>query len=561
MEAVDAPSIVFNKAVGSVCSIRFEQFDAKTGLLLSPPQFGTIVKNQQLVRKQQFYRVKTGLTFAHSGVIYRESDYNITTALPRLLAYDREYYDWQYGMPVKIDLTEKEVRQRQIDFAGTRVWRRMLLKLSSSFKDFYESRFIDWFDAQFMYPTLPHVKKDLRMRAKIGIDERLRWLELNPHHVKTKMKTAEWAKFAKKARNICDIGVEGSLVAGVCCEFLKLFLKQFEYSPDYTCQFHGKPDKDDLSLMFKDLWSCPKNLSLHYFSDDSCLSFRCTDGVYRCNMDVASADSSHYEPIFDAILATINGCGYFERCMIDCVKQLTLPLKFMDCNGKLIGVSQPRLPVLYSGSTLTTLVNNYSQLFMFAKLTRVGKHTVNDIKKAIPIYMSQIGYSVTVQHVEFIEDFQFLKYSCDSEYVPFINLGPFVRMLGWSKRDVPKTVKGGKRQTLKSRSEDFEAGKILGYKSLGVSRLYDVLAEKYQHVTSPAIVDADRYFKIETYSRVSDESIMRRYKITPLEWHSLLSIVADINVSDCRFYHIRHGAIDKIMEVDYGYGRPLTHDL
>jgi hypothetical protein len=374
------------------------------------------------------------------------------------------------------------------------------------------------------------------------------------------LKTAEWAKYLKKARNICDIGVKGSLVAGVCCEFLKKFMSEYQVSGDYTCQFHGSPDLGDLSSMFRELWSGEKNIAYHYFSDDSCVSFKCRDGYYRCNMDISSADSSHYSPIFDILRDLSAGNGHFGRCMLDCLSQLTLPLLVRDCDNKPLARITPSEPVLYSGSTLTTLINNFSQLYMFSKLKLLSNnHTVDEVRQLIPVYMSQIGYSVTVQDVDVVEDFQFLKFSCDREYQPFINLGPFLRMLGWSKRDIPKALKGERRRSLKVRSEYFEAAKIFGYRGMGRSKLYDLLAEKYSHIITEPL--NDRYHRINVDTRVSCVTICNRYKITPLEWESLLHIVSSVSTNKFRFTHIRHSAVDKIMSVDYGYGKPENHDF
>lgn len=564
LESVDAPRTTFDKAIGSRASVRFvvkRHYPNRVQLDLSLPNSGTIVPLIMSVRKSQFYRLKTGITFSHSGVVYRESDYSIVTALPRLMAFDRDYYKIERGVVVPDILTEFDVIDRQDVFSRTRVWRRFLKNFTADFDTYYDTHFCDWFDKQFDYPNIPHPKRRLRVAAKDDIERRLGWLHLNSSKITSKLKTGEWAKFNKKARNICDIGVEGSLVAGVCCEFLKKFMTSFVYRGDGVCSFHGSPERSDLRNMFSDLWNPRRRVNLHYFSDDSCLSVICTDGVYRCNMDVASADSSHYQPIFDALIETVENKNYYTNCMRRCIQQLTQVLHVKDCLGRTISKVKPEMPVLYSGSTLTTLVNNFSQLFMFAKLSRLPRNlTVAEAEKLIPVYMSQIGYSVTVQKVERIEDFQFLKFSCGSDYEPFINLGPFIRMLGWSKRDIPRAVPGGRRDTLKVRSEKFEYSKILGYRGMGRSSLYDLLAAKYNHY-SGVQSRLDRFHVIDGCSRVPDSVVMARYRLTHVEWYGLLDTVNDLSLNEFRYHHIRHSAIDKIMEVDYGYGRPLTHDV
>jgi len=447
------------------------------------------------------------------------------------------------------------------DFARTRLWKRRLAHLQASFKDYFYSNFCDWFDKQFEYPTLPHVKRDLRMSAKADIDLRLGWLTLNAKQIKTKIKNSEWAKYGKKPRNICDIGVEGSLVAGVCCEFFKKFMAQYEFSSEVDCKFHATPDAQELSDAFRQVDVCSKKVNWHYFSDDAILSIRCGDGVMKCNLDIASADSSHQVEIFDSLSYIVKDTGYFAECMLKCIQQLSMPLRVANTHGVVCAVLSPNVPRLYSGSTLTTIINNLSQLWMATHVSRFNFQTVDDCRARLPVLISQVGYSVTIDNVEFLQDFQFLKFSPDENYKPFINLGPYLRMCGWSKRDVPKVRSGGKRQTLYNRSFAFESTKIHAYNNMHSNTLHDLLAAKYNCV-SDVEVEMPYYVITQSLGYKQDADLCKRYRLTHLEWYSFINGVKDCLTSpQHHLLHYRHAVVDKILAKDYGYGQPVSHDV
>jgi len=564
LETVVAPALLLNNARASVATKTFTLVRCKRDLVeanMSFPHYGTVVFKSNLSKRSQFYRLKTGLTFAHAGVIYGEDDANITASLPRLLAYDRQYCKIENGVVVPDYCSEIDIQMRTSAFSKTRLWKRRLAHLKYAFDQYFYSNFVDWFDKQYEYPTLPHVKRDLRMSAKKDIDDRLGWLSLQAKTIKTKIKTSEWAKYGKKPRNICDIGVEGSLVAGVCCEFLKKFMAEYEFSADVECKFHAKPDSSSLKTAFHNVYHANKRINWHYFSDDAIVSILCGDGIMRCNLDISSADSSHQVEIFDSIADLVKDTGYFAECVLKSIQQLSMPLRVANTHGQVCAVLQPNVPRLYSGSTLTTLVNNFSQLWMATHISRFRFESVAQCRSLLPAYISQVGYSVTLDIVHKIQDLQFLKFSPDKNFNPFINLGPYIRMCGWSKRDIPKVRIGCKRQTLYNRSFIFESTKIHGYNSLHNNSLHNLLAAKYNCVADVE-VELPYHLIDAKIDYLQDADICERYCLSHLEWYSFLDGVRScLTKSEHHHLHFRHIVIDKILAKDYGYGQPVSHDV
>lgn len=523
---------------------------------------GTLVFNNIGGPIPQFYRIKCGLTFSHSAVIYANNNYNITTALPRLLAFDRKFYRLCGNVLEEFSMPEDEVIQLQISFAKTRRWKRYVMHMKRAFSEFFDGHPHDWFDKQISYATLPHPKKNLRMQGKRQLDDDLAWFDYSVKAVKTKLKTGEWAKYEKKARNICDIGVRGSLIAGVCAEFLKKFMVAYT-GPyrEHPLSFIGTPDVNVLRGEFKGLWELETKSRLIFFSDDSCFAFKCRDGVLRCNLDESNADSSHQQPIFDALREVVSGHGYYSVCFERALEQLMSTLCVCDAFGQPVARFKANRHALYSGSVLTTLVNNMSYYFLNCKLSLLPDNlSVEQARQLLPVYCSQIGYTVTMEVVEKPSQFQFLKFSPGDDFVPFINLGPFLRMCGWSKRDLPKSPKGCKRLSLRQKSYLFESAKIAGYRPLGRTSLYHLMAAKYNDMTSALV--PDHFSLYESDVNISDSFVLDRYSISELEWRSFLDEVAAALKEDYpEDYHIRHPVVDRIMAVDYGYGQPGRHDF
>jgi hypothetical protein len=492
------------------------------------------------VNRNQFYRLTTGVMVSHTAQIYSNSNQSISTALPRIFGFDREGKD------------EQQYFNIQRVFLSTRRWTRFALRFSKELSHFLSDSTEDLQYTQRSFADLPHPKRTLRRQGQLELDKSCSWRTHILKTVSTKLKTGEYAKPGKKARNIIDLGVEASLIAGRACELLKEFMTRFKFD-NADVNFHGHMSYHTLKDAFSRLINPPdKQFVFEYFSDDSCFSARCLDGVARFNVDYASCDSSHYAPVFKELRRITTNLGFFSEQLHAALDQLEANIAVRDSEGKRVATVETNQPLLFSGSTLTTLINNFSQIMLAVKLTAINwqQLTVLEAGSTLRDCARRVGYTVTI--VDATDDFcklQFLKHSPDTEGEPYVNPGVFLRTLGWSKRDIPKTC--GKRLSYTARANSFEGAKIESFKYSGQTSLFQIMAAKYNKIGRQ--YDPESYFRLDSSNsriyHISDESLIRRYGITHLQLNTLKQLLHTSSLG----MMIRCEASDVIFNVDYGY--------
>jgi hypothetical protein len=505
---------------------------------------GNIQPNQLIlppsINRNQFYRLTTGVMVSHTAQIYSNSNQSISTALPRIFGFDREHKN------------ELQYSNTQRVFLSTRRWTRFATRFSKELRSFLSDSTEDLQYTQRSFADLPHPKRALRRQGQLELDKSCAWRTHILKSVNTKLKTGEYAKPGKKARNIIDLGVEASLIAGRACELLKEFMAKFRFD-NAQVNFHGHMSYQTLKEAFERLINPPhKNFVFEYFSDDSCFSARCRDGVARFNVDYASCDSSHYAPVFSQLRHITSGLGFFSEQLHAALDQLAANISVRDTEGKRVATVETNQALLFSGSTLTTLINNFSQIMLAVKLTAIDwqQLTVLEAKSVLRDCARRVGYTVTI--VDASDDFcklQFLKHSPDVDGSPYVNPGVFLRTLGWSKRDIPKIR--GKRTSYTARANSFEGAKIESFKYSGQTSLFQIMAAK--HTTSGLHYDPESYFRLDSSNsrvyQISDESLIRRYGITHLQINTLKQLLHSSSIGTL----IRCEASDIIFNVDYGY--------
>jgi len=494
----------------------------------------------ELTHRNQFYRCMTGAVISGTHITYNNSNDSITTALPRLFCFDRDTH------------SEDTWRQLQSRFVNTRRWKRISSRFNAELRQYLTTLGENFLYTQSEFADLPHPKRALRRQGKLKLDESCAWRTHSLSKVKTKLKTGEYAKPGKKARNIVDLGVEASLIAGRACEVLKDFISRFEFE-NAIVNYHGHMSLESLTKTFQRLIKPPDSgFVFEYFSDDSCFAASCRDGTARFNVDFASCDSSHYGVVFDALETMTSNCGIFSEQIAAALKQLSADVSVRDCYGKKIATVSLNESLLFSGSTLTTIINNLAQLMLAVKLTTIDWQslTVEQASATLRDCARRVGYSVTI--VDASENFcklQFLKYSPDIAGVPYINPGVFLRVLGWSKRDIPKIR--GKRTSYTERANSFEASKIESFKYSGQTSLFRIMAEKYNICGTGYTPES--YFRLEASNSraydICDSSVMQRYGLTHLQ----LTVLKDLLRVSAIGSLIRCEASDIIFNVDYGY--------
>jgi hypothetical protein len=158
--------------------------------------------------------------------------------------------------------------------------------------------------------------------------------------------------------------------------------------------------------------------------------------VHRYNLDISSCDASHGPALFDAFIGL--GSGEARADLAKLVEQCSQPLRVYDLRDRKRYVQlKPLTPKLYSGSTITTALNNLANVLIAISIAEAGATTGPEIMNAA----RDVGYILTVEVCELFEDLQFLKHSpvldTQGQWRPVLNIGVLLRLSGVCKFDLP----------------------------------------------------------------------------------------------------------------------------
>lgn len=438
---------------------------------------------------------------------------------------------------------------------------RNLDSLTSFFRSFDDSfsEFVHPFDAMQDHVTDPHEKRELRIQAYEEMQLDGKFEDHNGTQsrstVKAKMKGAEKAKAKptnpvneKWPRMVFDLGVDASLLGTVLLGCVKegMSSADFIYRNARIC-FCKSPSPWQLAILFRRLIEPEYDLEFVCFSDDATLAIRIDGRVVWVNTDISQADASYTPALFEQACRVLpTHCQPTFRRLI---KQCKLPFKIRSCfDPKIYAVFAPLLPVLYSGSTLTTFINtlanfNIAMAFADAYLTiRRPEDLVGIARRA--------GFIITVDTCEFPEDIQFLKHSpvldTDGEWQPLLNLGVLLRASGMCMGDLPG------RGDLVDRAIKFQRGLLRGAYPYATFPLLDRFWSAVGHGEYYGVAEREFYRKVThdaypTY-RVDVTSFCRRYRSTYLEHDYLCELVSNC----CNGYAIRTSMAESVLLKDYG---------
>jgi len=394
-----------------------------------------------------------------------------------------------------------------------------------------------------------HPKRSVRLQALAelltsgDIGDEL-WLK----SVWYKLKTTEIAKFGKYPRMIGDLGVAASLQGFFVTALLKHAQAQSSLQhPGITIQFVKSPEQSAMSAAFAELMdpSTPRFMVL--FSDDSSISIRHADGsVTMYNMDIKSCDASHTPAIFQLLLdITPDDMKDEIRILIE---QCKLPIRVIDVNDKSnVVLLSPSGPRLYSGSTLTTILNNLANFCIGLAIAKSGAQTEDEIKQAA----LSVGYGVSLELCETYHNLQFLKhspcYDTAGQLRAVLNPGVMLRCIGSCHGDLPG------RGAVRPRAEAFQRGVLNGL----YPRTHFTFCENLKAAVQNATIDEKMQLFVDKHAchsggdesyTIADEELYRRYDLTPLEIAELnaMSVDAGFEVS------LSSSGLDKILQADYG---------
>lgn len=493
----------------------------------------------------RFYRTHFGYRVPHSGVVYAKSDHNTSLALRRLMGK---------RLP-DIPGAEEELQAANIEHF-TVTMRPVLKLLASRYRPYFQD-YQGMREEARLHHADPHPKSALRIRA---------YTELvtsgqiaNRHWARTwrgqliaegKMKTEEYAKPGKKPRMIVDLGVAASLQGFRIAEFLKQAQSSEPlYYKGGIIQFIKDPSPHVLRRVFHELISPSMRFYYCYFSDDACYSVHTSNGVFSANIDISSCDASHTHALFDALVSLVPHHAADDMRVL--VEQCTYALKIRSvANRKVKVVIKPKTPRLYSGSTITTPINNVANIGIAVAIV----DAVATSPDAISLAARTAGYIVTVDHATIPEQLQFLKHSpvkdSSGEYQPLINLGVIIRLSGTCKRDLPG------RGPLSERARQFQQALLTGL-CPGVSFpwLDRMRARAAGPVSSEFVTAVARQLDLHPTGRIiasapvkfDDAAVFRRYSSNP-GFHQQLDMLTLVGFEE----QVGNDAIAHVLALDYG---------
>ena len=501
--------------------------------------------NTHCAKPDRTYRSHFGPCFDHDGRILADNNWNFSQAFQLRLAAKRKpeipgYHEWLFRNQ------ERFFNEHSAHFK----------RLCQLYTPTFESYTNAYLEAQ-LHHAEPHPKKELRIA---GFAEMLQTREdANKGWCKTpiiKFKKDEIAKAGgKPGRVIVNLGIIASLLGFRLTDYLKkaMAANTFVYE-GITFEFCKSPKQLDLDRIFRNLIEPPGRGYFVYFSDDSCFATRHNGKVYRYNVDISKCDASHGPDVFDALSAITPMKA--RRDMDNLITQCSKPCKIFDRNSKRKIILKPRRKVLYSGTTITTNINNLANIAIGFALAEdrayLPEHIASSAERA--------GYIVTVEDAT--EDWyllQFLKHSplldINQDIRAVLNIGVLLRASGVCRGDLPG------RGEITERARCFQHQLLCGayprtfcpfIDALRRPRGGDSLSTKSQELIAEAISRKFEHKVVDDEDEppvhCTDEQLFRRYNLQPHERAEMLDIATKADVE----LHYSSPATDKIYQADYG---------
>lgn len=419
------------------------------------------------------------------------------------------------------------------------------------------------------WANAPHPKKGERVKAidTIRMDGRIH------HHTRVKnlaykCKTGELLEGGnpdtndmKYLRGIGDLTTPG---ATKCAYLMDTVKDAFAAGVHIDCtraEFIKTPDLGKLREVFNDMIYLNEKCLFIYFSDDSCIAVRCIDKLVLCNLDISQCDGSNFEPVFSCLKEIMSVNPVYQQDIDGVFDQLEKPciISSPSCKEDYIKLT-PRGKILYSGSALTTAVNNMANLSIYTSIVSSAPWNLlaDDAIRILREAAFRVGFIIKVEVCDNFRDIQFLKFS------PFLNnygdieavanLGLWMRGFGTFRGDLP--VKQGK---LQSTIPLFNSDVVRGRSNWGnhsFAESFRTMVQKGHSKRKSNLSWVEENLSGAQKGNVSDIELCQRYDIT----------VADLNeicemVKNHQYGRLSHPAISKILRKDYGLSSHSTFGL
>ena len=499
-----------------------------------------------------FYRTRFGFNFDTDAVTFARSDHNQRLAARRLTGTrvpDRPGYhqflrDSQYFA----------IADHAAFFRHLRLLYQPFFEQHLDLCEEIEAHYLD-----------PHEKRELRKAAWLELKQSCgaylsdTWLKGKVRklaHVAAKMKPEEYAKPGKKPRLIGDLGVAASLLGFRYAEFLKTAQAEtlIEYAGGYMV-FCKSPEVTKMKELFSKLHDPPGRFFFVFFSDDSTLAYRRPDGsVAWHNLDISSCDVSHTQYLFELLVyLTPDHMQHVARQLVD---QCSAPIKFRSIHNRRLTVTlKPKFAKLYSGSTITTAINNLACILIMAC---IADHPVIT-PETIRLGAERAGYIMTgCESLPRFEKVQFLKHSpvdTPNGWYPTLNLGVVLRLSGNCKRDLPgrgplkPRAHAFQTQLLSGAFSHFTSPMIRGMKAMAARHTYQFT--KREQVQVDSLVKHRAFQTSKEVQEIEDEKYLARYDLNGSQIREIIDTLPIVGFGQV----YTSSALDAIFNEDYGLHR------
>lgn len=473
-----------------------------------------------------------------------------------------EEYRTLVGRMIALRAAEKSGYSVQLAENQARCFRRLRTRIGL-FKRHFELH-INREHEEVAYPRWlfqPHAKRKLRMSTAAEVRSLGNNFGDDDKCVKYKKKDGEILG-ANKKRGIGDLGCMRTDATAYIMDSIKESWDVPFAIGNATIEFVKSADKRRLKQVFLQLLNPPRNtFYFAYHSDDSCVGAHCKDGIIYFNGDIKACDGSHRTALFDVLekfLSITHGLpNVHAPALTRAFKYLRSKLVLHYHVDKLQKVYYEFLTMrLYSGSTLTTIINNFANLLIALELELLapnpGSMSREEFKAAYVTAGENVGYILKQQTCTCTEHLQFLKHSptlVDGEIVPWMNLGTYTRGFGTFDGDIPH-----KRGKYKEAARNFISGVVRSRLNWGNHAFNDafhhLLIEESEHKSRISqILDAEVAKSIgEAGPRIPLDALARRYNCSPTELEELCHYISMSSIADLIWLPV----VGRLYDVDYG---------
>jgi hypothetical protein len=422
------------------------------------------------------------------------------------------------------------------------------------------------------YVEQPHPKRDERLHAFTEMEsDPNQFFELSARFaVEGKHKNFEVAKPGKSSRMYGSLGAIRLLHHPLVAERTKHALTHvFETEDHSTFQCFLSPRPPDLTVLFND---CENKvgplMGFSYdfvcFSDDSFFYLHFHDRKIRVNLDISSNDVSNTSSAWLMLLSLQRRLGIPDEHLRYSLELACAPIEVRDRLTNLYMCFVPTVPAEWSGQDTTTVINCVASLLLGhavhqALLEFVGVITDDNVETIVRLGCASIGYTVTMEVCEFMEDLQFLKHSpleTDIGVVAVMNTGVILKKFGTCQGilEPPLIPRNLMSSSDADKARAFLSPIVTGLAKHARTPLVEILKEifGFSPNISHLLHDYDGAWDM-SHSEVRVESLCRRYRIDPADFLLACSLYRLCGPGQV----VQHSVFQVILSKDYGLDSPL----